>query len=249
MTSPPNPRGWRGCSARPRRGATVALTTLGGWRNPLLGVCTAVRLVGCDAHCRAAASATLSINAAALALGTWAAGHSLLGVCTADRPVGCDARHRRCVGNALDQRSCSRSRKLELHVGLSPLGMCTADRRVGCDARRRGCVGNALDPRCYSRSRKLERHRPLAALSLGILSLDTSSLISLILSLDPRRRLRGEHVCRRLCELAAALGLRSPRIVHSRRSPTWFPFGSWAPRSPARALRSPAHHLGLVTRG
>ena len=158
-------------------------------------------------RCAAAASATLLIKAAALALGTLGGiGHSLLGVCTADRPVG-------------------------------------------CDARRRSCVGNALDPRCYSRSRKLERHRPLAALSLGILSLDTSSLISLILSLDPRRRLHGEHVCRRLCELAAALGLRSPRIVHSRRSPTWFPFGSWAPRSPARALRSPAHHLGLVTRG
>jgi hypothetical protein len=155
----------------------------------------------------AAASATLSINAVALALGSW---------------------------------SC---------IGLSLLDMCTADRRVGWDARRRSCVGNALDPRCYSRSRKLERHRPLAALSLGILSLDTSSLISLILSLDPRRRLHGEHVCRRLCELAAALGLRSPRIVHSRRSPMWFPFGSWAPRSPARALRSPAHHLGLVTRG
>ena len=200
-------------------------------------------------RCAAAASATLLIKAAALALGTLGGiGRSLLGVCTADRPVGCDARRRSCVGNTLDQRCCSRSRKLELHRPLSARHVHRCS-RVGCDARRRSCVGNALDPRCYSRSRKLERHRPLAALSLGILSLDTSSLISLILSLDPRRRLHGEHVCRRLCELAAALGLRSPRIVHSRRSPTWFPFGSWAPRSPARALRSPAHHLGLVTRG
>jgi hypothetical protein len=113
MTSPPNPHGWRGCSARPRRGATVPLTTLGGWRNPLLGVCTADRPVGCDTHCREAASATLSIKLLLSLAEAWAAGHSLLGVCTADRPVGCDARRRRCVGNALDQRCCSRSRKLQ----------------------------------------------------------------------------------------------------------------------------------------
>jgi hypothetical protein len=64
----------------------------------------------------AAASATLPINAAALALGgLGGTGRSLLGVCTADRPVGCDACRRSCVGHALDQRCCSRSRKLERH--------------------------------------------------------------------------------------------------------------------------------------
>ena len=52
----------------------------------------------------AAVSATLSIEAAALALGGLSGtGRSLLGACTADRPVGCDARRRSCVGYALDQ--------------------------------------------------------------------------------------------------------------------------------------------------
>jgi hypothetical protein len=64
----------------------------------------------------AAASATLSIKAAALALGSsGGTGCSLLGMCPADRPVGCHARRRSCVATALDQRCCSRSRKLELH--------------------------------------------------------------------------------------------------------------------------------------
>ena len=115
----------------------------------------------------AAASATLSINAAALAIGSLGGtGRSLLGVCTADRLVGYDARRRRCVGNALDKLSINAA-ALALGslscIGLSPLGMCTADRRVGCDARRRSCVGNTFDPRCFSRSRNLGRHRPLAA--------------------------------------------------------------------------------------
>jgi hypothetical protein len=53
----------------------------------------------------AAASATLSINALSLALGSLGGtGRSLLSVCTADRPVGCDARRRSCVCNTLDQR-------------------------------------------------------------------------------------------------------------------------------------------------
>jgi hypothetical protein len=91
----------------------------------------------------AAASATLSINAAALDLGSLSGtGRSVLGVCTADRPVGCDTRRR---------------------TGRSVLGVCTADRPVGCDARRRSCVGNALE-QCYcSRSRKLGRDGPLDA--------------------------------------------------------------------------------------
>jgi len=98
--------------------ASLALGTLGGTGRSPLGVCTAVRPVGCDARRRsfvgnaldqrrfaaAAASATLSIKAAALALGgLGGTGRSLLGVCTADRPVGCGARRRSCVGNTLDQ--------------------------------------------------------------------------------------------------------------------------------------------------
>jgi len=67
-----------------------------------------------------AASETLSINTAALAIGSLSCiGISLLGVCTADRPVGCDARRRSGVGNALDQRCCSRSRKFERHRPLA----------------------------------------------------------------------------------------------------------------------------------
>jgi len=66
------------------------------------------------------ASATLSINAAALALGSLSCtGRLLLGVCTADRPVGCDARRRGYVSNALDQRCCSRFRKLGRHRPLA----------------------------------------------------------------------------------------------------------------------------------
>jgi hypothetical protein len=50
-----------------------------------------------------AASATLSIYAAALAFGSLSCtGRSLIGMCPADRPVGCDARRRSCVGNALN---------------------------------------------------------------------------------------------------------------------------------------------------
>jgi hypothetical protein len=158
----------------------------------------------------AAASATLSIKAASLALGSLSGimsgtGLSLFRVCTADRPFGCDARRRSCVSErsrstlllslseawAAQAARCSASAPLialscamlaaaaasatlsinavALSLGslscirLSLLDMCTADRCVGCDARRRSCVGNALDQRCLSRSRKLGRHRPLAA--------------------------------------------------------------------------------------
>ena len=52
----------------------------------------------------ATASATLSIEAAALALRSLnGTGRSLLCARTADRPVGCDARCRSCVGYAPDQ--------------------------------------------------------------------------------------------------------------------------------------------------
>ena len=46
-------------------------------------------------------------------------GLSLLGARTADHPAGCDTRRRSCVGNALHQRSFSRSRKLERHRPLA----------------------------------------------------------------------------------------------------------------------------------
>ena len=86
----------------------------------------------------AAALATLSINAASLALGSLGGtGRSLLGVCTADRPVGCDARRRSCVGNALDHAPALGSLS---GTGCSLLGVCTADRPVGCDARCRSCA-------------------------------------------------------------------------------------------------------------
>jgi hypothetical protein len=95
----------------------------------------------------AAASATLSIEAAALALGSLSGtGRSLLGVRTADRPVGCDARRRSCIGYAFDQAA----RRVSLQ-------------RPTCDARRRSCVSNALDRSCCYRSRKLKWHRPLVA--------------------------------------------------------------------------------------
>jgi len=103
----------------------------------------------------AAASATLSINAAALALGSLGGtGRSLLGVCAADRPVEFDARRRSCVGNNLDQcrfaapQLCRQHSRSKLLLSLSEAWA----RPVGCDARRRSCVGNALDQRCCSRS-------------------------------------------------------------------------------------------------
>ena len=50
-----------------------------------------------------AASAKLSIEAAAIALGSLSGtGRSLLGARSCDRPVGCYARRRSCVRNALD---------------------------------------------------------------------------------------------------------------------------------------------------
>ena len=68
----------------------------------------------------AAASAPLSINAAALALrGLSCIGLSPLGMCTADRRVGCDARRRSCVGNTFDPRCFSRSRNLGRHRPLA----------------------------------------------------------------------------------------------------------------------------------
>jgi hypothetical protein len=108
----------------------------------------------------AAASATLSINAVALALGSLGGtGRSLLGVCTADRLVGCDAHRRSCVGNAPDQAAALGSWG---GTGRSLLGVCTDDRPVGRDARRLSYIGNTLDQSCRSRSRKPERHRTLA---------------------------------------------------------------------------------------
>jgi hypothetical protein len=93
----------------------------------------------------AAASAALSIVAAALALrGLSGSVRSLLGACTADRPVGCDARRRGCVGYALDQCSLGGLSG----TGRSLLGACTADRPVGCEVRHRSCVGCALDRSC-----------------------------------------------------------------------------------------------------
>ena len=67
----------------------------------------------------AAASAPLSINAAALAIGSFSGiGRSLLGVRTAERPVGCDARRRSCVGNALSINAAA--------LALGSLGCTTA---------------------------------------------------------------------------------------------------------------------------
>jgi len=64
----------------------------------------------------ATASATLSIEAAALALRSLnGSGCSLLSTCTEDRPGVCNASCRSCVGYALDPSCCSCSRKLERH--------------------------------------------------------------------------------------------------------------------------------------
>jgi hypothetical protein len=101
----------------------------------------------------AAALATLSIYAAALALSKHEQHRPLAaGARTADRPVGCDARRHSCVGYALDLCCCSRSLRSMNGTGRSLLGARTADRPVGCDARRRGCDGHALDLICRSRS-------------------------------------------------------------------------------------------------
>jgi hypothetical protein len=57
--------------------------------------------LACATLAAAAASATLLIQAAALALGSLSGtGRSLLGECPADRPVGCDARCRGYVSYA-----------------------------------------------------------------------------------------------------------------------------------------------------
>jgi hypothetical protein len=112
----------------------------------------------------AAASATLSIDADALAIGSFSCiGRSLLGVCAADRPVGCDARRRSCIGNALSINAAALAYGSLGGTGRLLLGVGTADRPVGCDACRRSCISNTLDQRCCSRSRKLGRHGPLAA--------------------------------------------------------------------------------------
>ena len=64
----------------------------------------------------ATASATLSIEAAALALRSLnGSGCSLLSTCTEDRPGVCNASCRSCVGYALDPSCCSCSQKLERH--------------------------------------------------------------------------------------------------------------------------------------
>ncbi len=68
----------------------------------------------------ATASATLSIEAAALALRSLnGSGCSLLSTCTEDRPGVCNASCRSCVGYALDPSCCSCSRKLERHRPLA----------------------------------------------------------------------------------------------------------------------------------
>ena len=85
----------------------------------------------------AAASATLSINADALAIGSFSCiGCSLLGVCAADRPVGCDARRRSCIGNAFSINAAALDFGSLGGTGHLLLGVGTADRPVGCDASR-----------------------------------------------------------------------------------------------------------------
>ena len=111
----------------------------------------------------AAASATLSINAA-LALGSVSSmNRSLLGM------------HAALSGVTLAAAAASATLSIEAALALSrklgrlgPLAArrvhrCGADRPVGCDARHRSCVSYTLDQRCCTRSRKLEQHRPLAA--------------------------------------------------------------------------------------
>jgi len=109
----------------------------------------------------AAASATLSIKAAALALGS-------SGV------TGCSVSASMIALSGVTLAAAAASATLSINAaalafgslggtGRSLLGVCTADRPVACDARRRGCVANALDRRCCSCSRKLELHGPLAA--------------------------------------------------------------------------------------
>ena len=144
----------------------LALGGLGGTGRSLLGVCTADRLVGCDArrsppHLRQQRSRSkllLSLSEA------WAAQAAR---CSVSAPLIA------LSGVTLAAAAATATATLSINtvalalgslsgIGLSPLSMCTADRCVGCDARRRGCVGNALDQRCCSLSRKLERHRTLA---------------------------------------------------------------------------------------
>jgi hypothetical protein len=110
----------------------------------------------------AAASATLSINAAALALG------SLSGTtarCSASAPLIA------LPGVTLAFEAASATLSINAaalalgslsDTGRSLLGVCTAGRPVECDAGRRSCVGNTLDQRCCSCFRKLGRHGPLA---------------------------------------------------------------------------------------
>ena len=115
----------------------------------------------------AAASATLSINAVALSLGSLGGtGLSLFYHCSAFAPL--------VALSGVTLAAAAASATLSVNAvalvlgslggtGRSLLGVCTADRLVGCDARGRICVSNALDQHCCTLSRELERHRPLAA--------------------------------------------------------------------------------------
>ena len=91
----------------------LLLISIGSWSGTgrsLLGAHAPLIALSGVTLASAAASATLSIEAA-LALGSLSGiNRSLLGTHAADRPVGCDTRSRRCVGYALDQCcSCSLS--------------------------------------------------------------------------------------------------------------------------------------------
>ena len=117
-----------GCDARhrscvsERSQSTLLLSLSEAWAAQAARCSAAAPLIAlsCATLAAATASATLSINAVALPLGSLSCiGLSLLDMCTADHCVGCDARLRSCVGNALDQRCLSRSRKLGRHRPLA----------------------------------------------------------------------------------------------------------------------------------
>ena len=143
---------------------SLSLGSLGGTGRSLL--CARAQLIALSGLTRtaAAASATLSINAAALALGSLSGiNRAQLGTHAADRPVGCDTRRRRSVGYGFD-RGCNRSLKLERH---RPLGTRCSARAPLIDQ-----SGVALAAAAASATHWIE-----AALALGSLSGISRSLL------------------------------------------------------------------------
>ena len=144
----------------------LLIISLGSWSGTgrsLLGAHAPLIALSGVTLASAAASATLSIEAA-LALGSLSGiNRAQLGTHAADRPVGCDTRRRRSVGYGFD-RGCNRSLKLERH---RPLGTRCSARAPLIDQ-----SGVALAAAAASATHWIE-----AALALGSLSGISRSLL------------------------------------------------------------------------